>query len=158
MQNQQSNLQGQTGQPAPSARDPQASTNSNLQQALDLQNIDSSQSTITVPGSDKQSIAASSSQSGATENTTSPLVSFDVGTPLLVTVFIAAVVIISLLVKLAKPKHELYPETDHAGERDPLDSQATGSQVNTSTAVQKKTTNKKMTRRQRRALGSNVNK
>ncbi|MCA1807360.1 MAG: hypothetical protein LC687_05890 [Actinobacteria bacterium] len=159
MQNQQSNLQGQTGQPAPNAQDPQAPTNSNLQQTLDLQSIDSSQSSITVPGSDNQATTTTIGQDSSASNTPSPLLNFDVSTSLLVTVFVAAVVIVVLLVKIAKPKHELYPEADRTGDVEPIANQTTDSQVNSPTPGQKKTSNKKMTRRQRRASSkSNTSK
>ncbi len=149
MQNQQSNLQGQTGQPVPNVQDPQAGTNSNLQQTLDLQNIDSSQTTIAVPG-EGSSTTASVGQDSTVASSDSSLLGVDISAPLLVTIFVAAVVIIGLLAKLAKPRHELYPESDQIVETDTNLGQASDVPIDQTAPYEKKTGNKKMTRRQRR--------
>lgn len=145
MQNQQQSLQGQTAQPAPTVQDPQATEESNLQPTLNQQNLDTGQSTISIPGSgtNTQTTSTTASPSAATTPNT-PL--FDVGTPLLIATFVSALVLIGLLAKFAKPKHEL----DQNVSADPVEVTSADKTPMPQSKQPPKQKSKKTTRRQRK--------
>lgn len=146
MQNQQQQgLQGQTARPTPEVSDPQQTESNNLQQTLDLQSIDGSQTRISVPGSSGETSTVAASSPDSTSDDLGTFFGIDVSIVLLVTAFLAAVVVIGALVKIAKPKHELQPEPTAEEELTQVQQDQPPEQP-----AKKPRRNKKMTRRQRR--------
>lgn len=142
-------IQGETGQPAPQTQTPQDSEDSTIQQTVDQQTLDSGTGTIRVPGAGEQSVVTADSTSTDPVNDGT---GFDIGLSLLIVLFVLALSFISLLAWTAI-RHSKKQSNEEA-EPTMTDSKSNVDQINSEDGslvkMQSRSSQKKLTRRQRR--------
>ena len=150
-------VQGQTTQPSAQPQMPQGPQQSNLQGTVDNQSLESSGSSIQIPGSSGDTSTQQTAAVQATAEDGGFFTDIHIGTGLLVAVFILAFSLILTLARLAQ-RNSLSASTNIQAEPEPsmpngnnnLEADAPNTSDKSTIASKKYKSNKKLTRRQRR--------